>query len=211
MIRSEPHWVRGSRRSQPAGGRERGDHLRGVLWGDAEEDQGCGPGDLLQASLQGLLQRHQWLCPCRGVKVCPQQSHGKGGLNIFADMISMIKTQLALYQISEEEIEAMILKVDKNGDGKISYSEFRVMLGAIPLLIMDWNYLSHFLQIKSQKKTEEKCCPQLKWSRQAGGCFVPALTVLDKNNLHYNWFVNTLLCWGYLFNIIIISWPYLHS
>ena len=49
----------------------------------------------------------------------------------------MIKTQLALYQISEEEIEAMILKVDKNGDGKISYSEFRVMLGAIPLLIMD--------------------------------------------------------------------------
>ena len=52
-------------------------------------------------------------------------------------MISMIKTQLALYQISEEEIEAMILKVDKNGDGKISYSEFRVMLGAIPLLIMD--------------------------------------------------------------------------
>ena len=34
-----------------------------------------------------------------------------------------------------EEIEEMIKIVDKNGDGKISYSEFRVMLGAIPLLI----------------------------------------------------------------------------
>ena len=31
----------------------------------------------------------------------------------------------------------MISIVDKNGDGKISYSEFRVMLGALPL-IMDW-------------------------------------------------------------------------
>ena len=37
---------------------------------------------------------------------------------IFISM-SSIKTQFALYQISEEEIEEMILKVDKNGDGKI--------------------------------------------------------------------------------------------
>ena len=29
----------------------------------------------------------------------------------------------------------MIDTVDRNGDGKISYSEFRVMLGAIPLLM----------------------------------------------------------------------------
>ena len=29
----------------------------------------------------------------------------------------------------------MIDIVDKNGDGKISYSEFRVMLGAMPLII----------------------------------------------------------------------------
>ena len=35
----------------------------------------------------------------------------------------------------EEEIEEMINIVDRNGDGKISYSEFRVMLGAFPLLI----------------------------------------------------------------------------
>ena len=31
----------------------------------------------------------------------------------------------------------MITIVDKNGDGKISYSEFRVMMGAFPLLILD--------------------------------------------------------------------------
>merc|ERR1719219_1086877 len=35
----------------------------------------------------------------------------------------------------EGEIEEMINIVDRNGDGKISYSEFRVMLGAFPLLI----------------------------------------------------------------------------
>ena len=29
----------------------------------------------------------------------------------------------------------MIKTVDKNGDGKINYSEFRVMMGAPPLLI----------------------------------------------------------------------------
>jgi Ca2+-binding EF-hand superfamily protein len=29
----------------------------------------------------------------------------------------------------------MVSIVDKNGDGKISYSEFRVMMGAFPLLI----------------------------------------------------------------------------
>ena len=33
-----------------------------------------------------------------------------------------------------KEIEEMIRTVDKNGDGKISYSEFRVMMGAQPLL-----------------------------------------------------------------------------
>ena len=39
------------------------------------------------------------------------------------------------FQVRVEEIDEMIRTVDKNGDGKISYSEFRVMLGAIPLLI----------------------------------------------------------------------------
>ena len=41
------------------------------------------------------------------------------------------------FQITEDEIKEMINIVDKNGDGKISYSEFRVMLGAFPLLIPD--------------------------------------------------------------------------
>ena len=38
-------------------------------------------------------------------------------------------------QIPQTEVDEMILTVDRNGDGKISYSEFRVMLGAIPLLM----------------------------------------------------------------------------
>ena len=41
------------------------------------------------------------------------------------------------FQITDDEIKEMINIVDKNGDGKISYSEFRVMLGAFPLLIPD--------------------------------------------------------------------------
>ena len=40
-----------------------------------------------------------------------------------------------MFQIKLDEIEEMVKMVDKNGDGKISYSEFRVMLGAIPLLL----------------------------------------------------------------------------
>ena len=38
-------------------------------------------------------------------------------------------------KIKLSDIEEMIQTVDKNGDGKISYSEFRVMMGAIPLVI----------------------------------------------------------------------------
>merc|ERR1719323_1661037 len=40
-------------------------------------------------------------------------------------------------KITYKEIDEMIRTVDKNEDGKISYSEFRVMLGAVPLLIPD--------------------------------------------------------------------------
>ena len=38
-------------------------------------------------------------------------------------------------QIHLSEIEEMIETVDKNGDGKISYSEFRVMMGGVPLVL----------------------------------------------------------------------------
>ena len=34
-----------------------------------------------------------------------------------------------------KEIDEMIHTVDKNGDGKINYSEFRVMMGGFPLVI----------------------------------------------------------------------------
>ena len=61
---------------------------------------------------------------------------------IFVFTLSFIQllldfSSLLCLQILTEEIDEMILIVDKNGDGKISYSEFRVMMGAFPLL-MDW-------------------------------------------------------------------------
>ena len=39
-----------------------------------------------------------------------------------------------------KEIDEMIHTVDKNGDGKINYSEFRVMMGAHPLIYL---YIYH--------------------------------------------------------------------
>merc|ERR1712170_220974 len=40
-------------------------------------------------------------------------------------------------QISYQEIDDMINTVSQNGDGKISFSEFRVMMGGFPLLVPD--------------------------------------------------------------------------
>merc|ERR1711997_704528 len=40
-------------------------------------------------------------------------------------------------KITYKEIDDIITTVDKNEDWKISYSEFRVMLGAIPLVLPD--------------------------------------------------------------------------
>ena len=39
------------------------------------------------------------------------------------------------FKVTYKEIDEMIRTVDKNGDGKINYSEFRVMMGAHPRLI----------------------------------------------------------------------------
>merc|ERR1719312_2157142 len=52
------------------------------------------------------------------------------------DEIKFVLTHLP-GNIGTAEIEDMITTVDKNQDGKISYSEFRVMLGAVPLLIAE--------------------------------------------------------------------------
>ena len=40
-------------------------------------------------------------------------------------------------KITYKEISEMISTVDRNGDGKISFSEFRVMMGGFPLIIQD--------------------------------------------------------------------------
>jgi len=55
---------------------------------------------------------------------------------ISADEIKFVLMHLP-DNLTFKEIEEMIVTVDKNNDGKINYSEFRVMLGAIPLIIPD--------------------------------------------------------------------------
>ena len=80
----------------------------------SKDDEGCIPPDELQFVLQNLPQK------VRSVKQSEKQ------LNT-----DMIKTT----QIKFGEIKEMIETVDKNGDGKISYSEFRVMMGAVPLVM----------------------------------------------------------------------------
>ena len=46
-----------------------------------------------------------------------------------------IELSCFLLKVTYKEIDEMIHTVDKNGDGKINYSEFRVMMGAHPLII----------------------------------------------------------------------------
>jgi len=53
---------------------------------------------------------------------------------ITADELKFVLTHLP-GKVTYKEIDEMIRTVDKNGDGKINYSEFRVMMGAHPLLI----------------------------------------------------------------------------
>ena len=53
---------------------------------------------------------------------------------ITAEELKFVLTHLP-GKVTYKEIDEMIRTVDKNGDGKINYSEFRVMMGAHPLLI----------------------------------------------------------------------------
>jgi len=51
-----------------------------------------------------------------------------------AEELKFVMTNLP-GKVLGKEIEEMIKIVDRNGDGRISYSEFRVMMGAFPLII----------------------------------------------------------------------------
>merc|ERR1712059_170312 len=53
---------------------------------------------------------------------------------ITAEELKFVLTHLP-GKVTYKEIDEMIRTVDKNGDGKINYSEFRVMMGAHPLLL----------------------------------------------------------------------------
>ena len=50
------------------------------------------------------------------------------------DMIFKFYDLKKVIQMEDEEIDQMMDTIDRNGDGKVSYTEFRVMLGANPLI-----------------------------------------------------------------------------
>ena len=77
-----------------------------------KDEEGCVPADELKFVLQYLPAKVQKL------KI----------------LLNWINLPLII-QMKLDEINEMIETVDKNGDGKISYSEFRVMMGAIPLVM----------------------------------------------------------------------------
>ena len=53
---------------------------------------------------------------------------------ITADELKFVLTHLP-GKVTYKEIDEMIKTVDENGDGKINYQEFRVMIGAKPNLV----------------------------------------------------------------------------
>ncbi len=55
---------------------------------------------------------------------------------ITADELKFVLTHLP-GKVTYKEIDEMIKTVDENGDGKINYQEFRVMIGAKPNLTAD--------------------------------------------------------------------------
>ena len=54
---------------------------------------------------------------------------------ISQDDIESLRLCLSLQVCSMEEAEEMMRVVDRNGDGVISFSEFRCMMGANPIIL----------------------------------------------------------------------------
>ncbi len=68
---------------------------------------------------------------------------------ITADELKFVLTHLP-GKVTYKEIDEMIKTVDENGDGKINYQEFRVMIGAKPNLTAD-----HAKKMKSKEQKED--------------------------------------------------------
>ena len=85
----------------------------------------CGlilPCLLFSAYLRGWVKNKCWLKP--------SQFPGC----ITAEELKFVLTHIPDKRVSYKEIDEMIRTVDENGDGKINYQEFRVMIGAKPNL-----------------------------------------------------------------------------
>ena len=72
-------------------------------------------------SLQSIVYR---LHNSGGAEVCPDSPSRKGSWQARC----MRSGYSVLRQVTYKEIDEMIKTVDKNGDGKINYSEFRVIM-----------------------------------------------------------------------------------
>ena len=75
----------------------------------------CFPNSLWH--LEGVLQRWRRLHPSRWNEVCPEAPSWQGDHQICLSFCS--------FKVTNVELDEMINAVDRNGDGKISFSEFR--------------------------------------------------------------------------------------
>ena len=51
------------------------------------------------------------------------------------ELVILLRIRINVQVCSMDEAEEMLAVVDRNGDGVISYSEFRCMMGANPILL----------------------------------------------------------------------------
>ena len=107
------------------------------------------------------------------------------GTLVIVESLSQLKYYCFLFnfllQISEDEIEEMIKIVDKNGDGKISYSEFRVMLGAFPLLIPDnWLQMFKFSHSVSNCGIFNKCFKMSSFYQEESRIIIQITIILEE-------------------------------
>ena len=98
-------------------------------------------GKRAEGDIPRVQQGRRGLHLCWGAQVCHDPPAGQGWEDDGDGALCLCWGAQARHdkkndiQVTYKEIDEMIHTVDKNGDGKINYSEFRVMMGAHPLII----------------------------------------------------------------------------
>ena len=127
-----------------------------VLPDDVQEAERHGHRERAEGDVQGVQQGRRGLHHCGGAQVCLDPPARKGDQfdidhdSLWATESERLGGPMRCFtaQVTYKEIDEMIRTVDKNGDGKINYSEFRVMMGAHPLIMPG----QFWIGIKSDKK-----------------------------------------------------------